>query len=519
MSNLITYYEENKDKDWEDWLSYDRTFEKPGKQGLVGLLNIKGKEEKCVFKISQYINYLVNHEYTIMKGLNELSEYCPHFSRTIGIINCKVEPKCRKEGNPFEIISKFQIEKEVLLNEYVEKSYKFYNYIKSAKIKEEVLYSTIKQVLMALIMAQNKKKFSHYDLHSCNILMKKCDKDEVYVYVIDEENQFCIPTNGYYPVIIDYGFSYIEDMEDAPLWISLAHTDVGFMSDRFDKFADPKLFLVTVSEEIKIYRKSKKSKILRNIVRNIFDPLSIDWKSGWDKDKRHRRGAADNILEKLRKFNCGSKIFDDYDHYCIDIIQSLIILPLEKQDYIDIDKSYVAFLKEWIKIENTISNPFYNLYILKGLVDSAREVRPYYINKKERDYAIQMFKKSVYMKIDEVSSFCRPKKINFEIMLCSLLILAKCAEGILYEIIDKRMGQKEEDYKKLPLQTIEQMYAAIEVNISDNYIFNENTKIHMYDSVSKKTNIFKPELKDIEIINNLHSLSRGSFLYDLYKSL
>ena len=62
--------------------------------------------------------------------------------------------------------------------------------------------------------------------------------------------QHYIPTNGHYPVIIDFGFSYINDMKDGPLWPSMAHTCVGFMSDRFDWVADPKLFLVTVSGEI-----------------------------------------------------------------------------------------------------------------------------------------------------------------------------------------------------------------------------------------------------------------------------
>ena len=58
-------------KKFNEWLEFDQTFENPGKQGLVGLLkptkNIKdNKDPKFVFKISQYINYLVQHEYTVM---------------------------------------------------------------------------------------------------------------------------------------------------------------------------------------------------------------------------------------------------------------------------------------------------------------------------------------------------------------------------------------------------------------------------------------------------------------------
>ena len=50
------------------------------------------------------------------------------------------------------------------------------------------------------------------------------------------------------------------------------------------------------------------------------------------------------------------------------MLQSLIILPLEEQDYSQIGKYYKTFLKEWIKIENQISNEFYNLYILESWV-------------------------------------------------------------------------------------------------------------------------------------------------------
>ena len=61
---------------------------------------------------------------------------------------------------------------------------------------------------MALQIAQTKLSFSHYDLHSLNILVKSCSVDAVFLYVIDENTHICIPTLGHYPVIIDYGFAY-----------------------------------------------------------------------------------------------------------------------------------------------------------------------------------------------------------------------------------------------------------------------------------------------------------------------
>ena len=330
-TDLVSYYKQNQDKNWKEWLLFDQVFNKPGKQGLVGLLSDKTTpKNKYIFKVSQYINYLIQHEFVVMTGLNDLAPYCIHFCKSIGTIICKVDPKSRKEGNPFNSDSKYLIEKEVLLCEYIDKSCKFYNYIRAVddKIPEDIIYSTIKQVLLAIAIAQNKKQFTHYDLHSCNIMMRKCDKDLVFLYVLDENNQFIVPTYGHYPTIIDFGFSYISDMNDGPLWASMGHTEVGFMSDRFDWVADPKLFLVTVSSELKEKRKSKKSKKLRRIVKNLFSPLTIDWDSGWD--NINDQGASDYITEMLEDYNIGSIIFEDYEHYCIDIIQSLIIFTFRR---------------------------------------------------------------------------------------------------------------------------------------------------------------------------------------------
>ncbi len=131
-------------KDWKKWLKFHCVFEKPGKQGIVGLFKRRdGSDKKIVFKISQYINYLVHHEFTVMNSLNEISPYCPHFCKALGTILCEVEPG-KKDGNPFSTKSKYPIEKEVLLTEYIDESCKFYNYIRSPKISENVIFSSIK---------------------------------------------------------------------------------------------------------------------------------------------------------------------------------------------------------------------------------------------------------------------------------------------------------------------------------------------------------------------------------------
>jgi len=516
ISDLQKIYDTNFHSKWDDWLEYSECFNKQGKQGLVGLLSVKNTKEKIVFKISQYINYLVQHEYTIMKGLNELAPYCPHFAKTIGTLLCEVDPLCRKEGNPFVIKTKHPIEKEVLLCEYIDKSYKLYNYIRSKKVSDDVIYSSIKQVLMAISIAQRKKQFSHYDLHSYNVMMKRCDKDVVFLYVLDEENQFCIPTNGYYPVIIDFGFSYSKDMNDGPVWASLGHTEVGFMSDRFDWVADPKLFLVTVASEMWEKRKNKKSEKFKRIVKNIFGKLKIDWSSGWDKD--NDKSASDFVTEMLQGYNIKSNLFDNYDYLCVDIIQTLIILPLESQKYDNIQQSYTAFLEEFIKIENEIGNPFYNLYILKGIVDIAREIRVDYLNKETREHSVKWFQRCVYERINCIAKFCRPKEIQFEKMLCALFCLSKNIEGVLYDAIISRVNVKNRQYSKLPLQSVEQIYGAISSNIPCSYVFNSNTKVFVLNCVKENCEKIQITEEICEIMNDTDELCKGTVLYNLLNS-
>ena len=75
FDKVFDYWENNKTKNWTKWLSFDRTFPDQGKQGLVGLFSYKDNpDKKLTFKISQYINYLIRHEYLIMRGLTTLSK-------------------------------------------------------------------------------------------------------------------------------------------------------------------------------------------------------------------------------------------------------------------------------------------------------------------------------------------------------------------------------------------------------------------------------------------------------------
>lgn len=512
FSKIDAYYQQNKTKPWYEWLEVKEIFPRPGKQGLLGLMVAKDDPSIVyVFKISQYINYLVQHELTIMKSLNSISNYCPHFCKAVGGIFCEVDPISRKDGNPFEANSPYLVEKEVLLMEHLDKTHKYYNYIKHENSNEDAIFSILKQTMMAIAIGQNKKGLTHYDLHSNNVLIKRCSRDLVFLYILDEQTQFCIPTYGYYPVIIDYGFSYSNALKDSPFWPTMGHTHVGFTSDHMDPYADPKLFLVTVSGEIHEYKRSKRSKKLMNITKNMFSCLDIDWYNGWDNGDI---SVMDSILDLLPE-NYGSKLFEDYNHYCFDLIQSLIILPLQKQKYNDFQTAYRGFIEEFIKIENEVGSPFYCLYILKTVVDSARIVSTDYRKKETREHAINYFRVAIRERIDSVAKYCKLTNLHYEKMLCSLLCFARALEGIMYKKVKKITKNKTRQYKKLPLKSISDMIGVIQLNLGDNYVFTNNTKIIVVDCVNEQTYPHILNSNQIDRLNNLPPISWGVEMYNV----
>jgi hypothetical protein len=509
FSEVLAIYEKNKGKPWSEWLTFVNLFPRPGKQGYVGIFSLKEKPEKTiVFKFSQYINHLAEHEYTVMNSLSKIADYCPHFCRSIGMISAMID---KDADNPFNPVSKYPVEKQVLLLEHLEGAYKYYNYIR--KGKEECIFSILKQTLLALAIAQRKKSFTHYDIHSNNIMVKNCSKDLVILYVLDAENQLCIPTYGHYPIIIDYGFSYSADMNKGPCWCTFNHTDAGFTSDRFDPVADPKLFLITVSGEINEALHSKKSRKLRNIVKNNYKKLNLDWSSGWDMDTK--KCATDYVLELVSK-NSKSTIMREYEYYCMELIMTLIELPLETQPIDDIKKAYEVFTEEFSKIENEIGSPYYCIYILQGIVDSCRIVRADYSTSTTRDYAVNFFRFSVRERVDSIATFSTLKGLHYEKMLCSLLCLARCIEGVLYQVMTTVSQKKRESYRKLPLKRPEEVAIALEINIPDDtYTFSDKTQVMVVDCIKESCDMVQLSKEQACYISEYDTIYRGVELYKI----
>ena len=95
----------------------------------------------------------------------------------------------------------------------------------------------------------------------------------------------------------------------------------------------------------------------------------------------------------------------------------------------------------------------------------------------------------------------------------SLLCFSKNIEGILYDVVETRMKEKQSEYDTMHLQTIEQIYGAIEANIEHKYKFNKNTVVFVMNCITENCSRLQLTPEICKQVNNIHQFEKGSFLY------
>lgn len=119
--------------------------------------------------------------------------------------------------------------------------------------------SFIIRCLHILYIAQTQSRFVHFDLHLGNI-MSRPTTDEYKVISFNSGKAFKVPTYGFEPVFIDYGFSRVESDTHIinPIVSIKGDTNVNH-SNRFsfNPFIDPFMLLVSI---IKRFKKAKQTK-------------------------------------------------------------------------------------------------------------------------------------------------------------------------------------------------------------------------------------------------------------------
>ena len=343
--------------------------------------------------------------------------------------------------------------------------------------------------------------------------MEPCEQDSIALF-ITQQGVVQTPTYGARPKIIDYGFSYAKTCRKKRICCSLAHTDIGFLSHIHDPFADARLLLITLAYEAKLHHPNNKHmKLFRRVVKDLYKVLPTDPSSGWDKGYREV-SAVDSIMELTDSMDPQSEIFDRYNHFSLDIVQHMIKLPLRRKPFKDLRLAFKVIDEEMHKLSTEMGSDFFNLYMFRKITEIASSLRSSFMIEKDRKRAVKAFKKNIYIELDKISKYCLPK-LNFERLLCSLLVYADCVEGMLYRECKSLWKTKSEDYKKLKYKTIPEILDRIDSYLPDNYFSRAETIVTVYDSVSYTTEQFELG-ENYEEYNGLPISERAEFLRDLY---
>lgn len=196
---------------------------------------------------------LCSSEWRVARILLRDCKFLPNFMRPYGVMTNKVivEPRRAidetlqitelKDFDPFNITQHGTMVRRVVDVGIFESLRLLQPGNKLANMGNEVIASTIYQLAMAILIAQQRCKFAHNDLHIDNVMLASCPYNLCLFYNYMRENgtavRRIVPTYGIIPVIIDYGFAYVNDHDNHHPEVLFAD-NLGYITYEHDNTVD-----------------------------------------------------------------------------------------------------------------------------------------------------------------------------------------------------------------------------------------------------------------------------------------
>lgn len=454
-------------------------------------LLLKNTTDKVFYKYGNngYNCTLSRQEFVIAQNLMEKCGHFPNFMRSIVYLKNHI---VRNEGkDPFSILN---CEKkklscvDVSIFEYLEKVTAFHEILNNTSISTEIINTIVMQIFMAITAGQQNAKFTHNDLHASNILLIKCSKNIKILYRImvnSKERLFLVPTHGYIPIIIDYGFSFSEECNGMSLEC-IDSDNYGLITYKFDSLTDfIRLFVVLYG--------SQYNEDLSKYIRTLFRKLPISMKSSWEDIVKHESSyyiekRFSEIYSKIFSVNSGNKQ-SKYLHYQIlRLLMRNIILPInynknfEKYSFLD---ESANFLNMWIHIEKWFKYDYEKIFILRELLDNIRRICNFETCSISID-KITLISKGFYESIGFICNKKFPVDIKWDKFITTINKLVGSIQNILAKNIHY-LDKKRKHYLYEKLHSGEEMFEGIL-----KFIYNDDKiKLEINDEVFLIDNIKK----------------------------
>ena len=533
---IKNYFEENislinskkikdKMKTMRTLFNFETIFGTESVQGTAGVVSIKPKKDysntldKLVFKVSNCIDYSIEHESLSLDALNRLANYCPHFMYKFASIDLPVSSRFFKKPGKngiFEDPDQYMLT-PVLFTEYISK-YTFYHAIKS--YNKNIISSLLLQIFSALKISQQKCNFTHYDLHMDNILVREGDSNILHLYVY-KDDELLVPTYGLTPVIIDMGSCHTNNQYR--MFSNSDNYEHGLQPTSFDRLADIHHLLLSTFSCLERYTDIGKQLMFK--IALMFSALPVWKEKGWkilfrqlDKELKELIKTSSKLLN-----TSGSKEDrEDYQHLFselyadfIPILNAAVPLPFKnmssfKSDNDKFKKELLQKFDVFFKYFHTLIN--FNsiksdqdcLYVFKEVVDCAYSFKSLR-TQEEKDKAIN--KLLVRLKINNVKD-TELRQLRINDMMKSITDLAPYISAFYMNLEDEHNQFLKEVYTKCP-ENLDCFIDFFRQNIPCEVDITSNHKILMFDSEKEK--MTRISLKELDINSSeLQALNKMS---------
>jgi len=149
----------------------------------------------------------LDNEYIIGLEINKLRKLIPNFILTYAFFKCGQS----NTKNPLLCDGGKNL-KNILVLEKVNESLTLERWLKNRNYSIIEFLNVILQVFSSLKIAKNEMGFTHYDLHTQNVLLSKLQRMTNFKYYFGDIKDIYINNIRYAAVILDYEFSYIKNI-------------------------------------------------------------------------------------------------------------------------------------------------------------------------------------------------------------------------------------------------------------------------------------------------------------------
>jgi hypothetical protein len=506
--------------------NYISTFGTDSVQGTAGIVSTL-QDDKVVFKVSNCIDFSIEHESKALDKLNELAEFCPHFMYKFGEIDlpvCLNFFKTSKRGKHgiFQD-SELLCMTPVLFTEYLSQ-YTFYHAIKT--YDKNIIGSMILQVLTALKISQKYANFTHYDLHMDNILVRECEADTFNLYIHDNNDELLLPTYGLVPVIIDMGSCHTSNQER--LLSTIENYECGCQTTTFDKLADVHHLLLSTFDCLQKYMPIAETILFKLAL--SFHPLPVWTGKGWkilyhQLDKELRYCLQKN--SKLLNISGSQEDRDDYNHLFKEmfpdmllILNGAITLPLLENKILEND--FEKFEKELANKFDKFFKHFHNLinlasvksdqdclYLLKEIVNMSYQYKT--INdKNDKDKAFTKMKLRMSLIMKETDM----KKIKFVDFFNSINELCPLISSFYKFLESEHNVVIQKCYEQCP-DGVDYYIDFFRQHLPCEYELTQNSKIYIFDAKNKEREyktLNNISLSQLEKLNTMNLRERSKMI-------